>query len=399
MTMTTIKRIINISTLTLALAAITVAGCSAPEDGAQTTEDNTPTRRSVRVETLTLQPTTFEDIIELTGTVESLNDATLSAQSSGTVEYVAELGQTVSQGAVVARLDKGIAEAALSQATAQVEAAQAQLEWEEYNFARQERLAADSVISSLELQTAQTQFNRAKAQLRQSEAMQTQAEEQLKNTTVTAPFSGTIETRFVEPGEQISPGQPVVRVVNTQRVKVTVGVPERYAADVEVGTSVALDFKAYRGQQQRGTVTFAGSAINPDSRTFPIEIEVRNNDRRLKPQMIAEVYVTRNALDEVIVVPRSAVIRDEEGTSVFVVTNESGVPTATRKLIALGPAYGGRVTIDSGVAAGDEVVVLGQTGVTDGDAVNVVEQYTMLNEQGVPVKTATPDTDVVPASL
>jgi membrane fusion protein (multidrug efflux system) len=62
----------------------------------------------------------------------------------------------------------------------------------------------------------------------------------------------------------------VVRVVNTSNVKVAVGVPERYAGDIEVGTSVQIDFQAYRGETRRGRVTFAGSAINPESRTFPI---------------------------------------------------------------------------------------------------------------------------------
>ena len=147
-----------------------------------------------------------------------------------------------------------------------------------------------------------------------------------------------------------------------------------------------LDFKAYRGKTQQGRVSFAGNAINPTNRTFPVEVEVDNPDGRLKPEMIAEVYVSRESLDNVLVVPRAAVLRDEAGTSVFVVTQQDGIATASRHSVTLGPAYAGQVIVESGLEAGAEVVVLGQTTVTEGDAVEVVERYTRLDNAGVPIK-------------
>ena len=94
----------------------------------------------------------------------------------------------------------------------------------------------------------------------------------------------------------------------------------------------------------------------------------------------------RERLDEVLVVPRAAVLRDEEGTSVFVVNQHDGVPTANRLAVTLGAAYAGSTIIESGLEAGTEVIVLGQTTVTQGDAVEVVERYTRLDEAGIPIK-------------
>ncbi|MCH8961315.1 MAG: efflux RND transporter periplasmic adaptor subunit [Bacteroidetes bacterium] len=380
---------INTGLLTLTLLALAVAGCAGADgsDGTATaTDEDGVARRSVRIETLVLQPTTFEDVIELTGTVESLNDATLSAQSAGTVEYLAPLGLRVAQGAVIARIDQGLVKAGLQQTEAQVENAQASLELAQDNYNRQEPLYRDSIISALEFQNVRAQLNQAQAALRQADALRTQAQEQLDNTVIRAPSSGTVEAHAVERGEQVTPGMPVIRVVDVQRVKVTVGVPERYAGDIEVGTPVQLDFRAYRGQVRQGRVTFAGNAINPMNRTFPVEIEVDNAGSKLKPEMIVEVYISRERLDEVLVVPRAAVLRDEQGTSVFVVSQQDGVPTASRLAVTLGAAYAGSTIIESGLEAGAEVIILGQTTVTEGDAVEIVERYTRLDEAGIPVK-------------
>ncbi len=383
------KRTIDAGLLTLTLLALAVAGCAGADgsDGTATaTDEDGVARRSVRIETLVLKPTTFEDVIELTGTVESLNDVTLSAQSAGTVEDLAPLGRRVAQGAVIARIDQGLMKAAFQQTEAQLENAQASLELAQDNYNRQEPLYRDSIISALEFQNVRAQLNQAKAAFRQADALRAQAQEQLDNTILRAPASGTIEAHAVERGEQVMPGMPVIRIVDVRRVKVTVGVPERYAGDIEVGTPVQLDFRTYRDQIREGRVTFAGNAINPTNRTFPVEIEVDNAGGKLKPEMIVEVYISRERLDEVLVVPRAAVLRDEEGTSVFVVSQHDGVPTANRLAVTLGAAYAGSTIIESGLEAGAEVIVLGQTTVTQGDAVEVVERYTRLDEAGIPVK-------------
>lgn len=370
----------------LALAALVVAGCGGADGASEARDENgTPAQRSVRVETLLLQPTDFEDVVELTGTVEALDDARLSAQASGTVEYLAALGQRVGRGAAVARLDQGLVRAAVQQAEALVESAQAQFELAEDNLQRNEPLYQDSIISAIEFQSVRAQYNQARAGLRQAQAGLAQAREQFSNTVVTAPFGGVVEAHFVERGEQVAPGMAVARVVSTGRVRVNAGVPERYAADIEMGTPVLLDFKAYSGGPERGRVTFVGSAIDPQSRTFPVEIEIPNPDGTLKPEMIVEVFITRSQLANVLVIPRSAVLRDETGNSVFVAAERDGRPVAERRYVTLGPSYSGRVLVESGLETGDRVLVLGQTNVTEGDAVEVVEQYRSIDAAGVPL--------------
>ena len=381
------KRITRIPHPGLAALLVTLllAGC-AGSDGASEPGEAAREEDRTRVEAIRAEPTTFEDLIELTGTVEALNDATLSAQTAGTVEDLVPLGTRVGEGATVAQLDPDAPEAQYRQAVAQEEAAQAQFELAQDNFERLEPLYRDSVISAQEFQNVKAQRNSARAQLAQAEAGVAQAQEQRGNTAVSTPFAGTVEEHFVEEGEQVTPGAPVARVVNTRQVKVVAGVPERYATDLERGTPVELAFRMYGGEPQRGRVTFVGSAINPQSRTFPIEVELNNPGGRLKPQMTTKMFVTREVLDGVLAVPLGAIVRDERGPSLYVVREDSAGAVAERQPVRLGSSSGGLTVIEEGLEAGDRVIASGAATVSEGDRVEVVETQDVQDiEQDEPV--------------
>ncbi|SHK20711.1 efflux RND transporter periplasmic adaptor subunit [Rhodothermus profundi] len=365
-------------TLLASLVLVGLNGC-APPDNVASTSDNTAlaaAKRRVRVELLELRPARFVDWIEVTGTVEAEHDATLSAQASGTVEYLAPLGSQVAAGAVLARLDQTLARAALKQAEAQLASARAAYELALDNFRRQEPLFRDSIISALEFENVRTQRDQAAAQLRLAEAAVEQARKQLAHTVIQAPFAGTVEAHFVDVGEQIAMGQPVLRLVNLHRVKVRAGVPERYARDIRVGTPVALHFQAYGLPARQATVSFVGNTIDPANRTFPIEVHLDNPDGQLKPEMVVRVRLARQVLDHVAVIPLPAVLRDETGTSVFVADTTADGLVARQRYITLGPSAEGLVVVTQGLRFGERVVVLGQNDLSDGDLLEVLQTYT-----------------------
>ena len=362
------------------LAALFIfAGCAQPEAADSSAEESAAieaaaneTRRQVRVETIIVQPASFEDVIELTGTVEANNDATVSAQIAGTIKYRVPRGTYIGRGSRIAQVDSMMIYTSYMQGRAQMDLAQAQYDLAEDTYSRQEPLFQDSIISALEFETVRAQYNQAAAQLSQAQAMVAQYQEQLDYTRISAPFSGTVETYFAEIGEQVAPGSPIVRVVNTRQVKIVAGVPERYANEIEKGTPVRVAFDTYGNFERTGTVSFVGKAINKGNRTFPVEILLDNSDEALKPEMVASLFLTRDEVENVLVVPQDAVPLDEEGNSVFVIVDRDGVPTAERRRIELGPSYAGQVVVESGLSAGEEVVINGQYNLTEGDAVEVV---------------------------
>lgn len=351
-----------------------LAACSAPDSQEPSTaavDPAAPTRRVVRVETIRVEPSAFEDVIQLTGTVEAPNDATLSAQTGGTLDSIVPLGRFVKSGDVVAVLDADLIQATLEQARASLEAARAQENLAAGLLRRQEALYRDSIVSDLEFENVRTQSLQAQAERARAEAFVHQAEKQLDNTRVRAPFDGTVEERFAEKGEQVMPGSPVARIVNTSSIRVAAGVPERYATNVREGNTATVSFQAYGSDERQGRIRFASRVIDPGSRSFRIEIDLANPDGRLKPAMIANVRIVRERLEDRIVVPQTSILSDESSQSLFVVVAGPNGPQAERRTVILGPSYGGRVVIESGLAAGDEVVVVGQTNVTEGDAVEV----------------------------
>ncbi|HET6568991.1 MAG TPA: efflux RND transporter periplasmic adaptor subunit, partial [Rhodothermales bacterium] len=341
----------NIALPGLIALMLVAAGCSA-SDNAENKEAATsdaPSSHAVRVETLVLQPRHFEDIVELTGVVEADDDAILSAQTAGTVVGLVERGQNVRAGQVVAQLDPSIARASVKQAEASVSAAQAQYDLALDNLKRQQPLYKDSVISAVEFENVRAQYNQAQAQLSQAGAVLAQTHQQLQNTSVTTPFSGVVEDRLIEKGEQVMPGKEILRVVNTSTVKVTAGVPDRYAGDIVEGTPVQIDFTASGAGIRNGKVTFVGAAIDPQTRTFPIEVALDNRNGQLKPQMIARVHVARARLDSALVVPSTALIHDPTGNSVFVAARDGDTVHARRQEVSVGSDYNGHAVIEAGL--------------------------------------------------
>jgi len=345
------------------LLAGTVAfagGCSNGEASDENTSDDGRAPQASQVETLVLQPTSFTDIIEVTGSIEALDDATLSAQTAGTVTMLADRGARIAEGKPVARIDADQAQAALEQARARYELAQDR-------FERQQPLYRDSIISALEFEQVRSERNQAKAALQQ-------AKKRLSNTRVDAPFTGTVEERFVEAGEQVAPSVQVARLVNTRRVRVTAGLPERYANDVQEGRPIQIDARQYGAGVRTAEVTFAGNTIDPNSRTFPIEATVPNREGILKPEMSVTLRVTRTTMDDAIVIPRTAVVRDETGTHAYIVERSDTTAVARNRDLTLGPSTGGQIVVESGLAADDELITVGQDDVSPGAPVEVTEQ-------------------------
>ena len=355
--------------LALSIGISACGGASAetdqPEAAAQSNE------RIVKVNTYQLSLSTFEDIIPLTGVLAAPQDASLSAQTAGTVTEIVEVGHSVSKGDVIARLDDRIIRAALDQAKATRASFASSANLAEDLFKRQEPLFRDSIVSAIEFENVRAQVNQAKAALAQADAAVSGAEQQLENTYVRAPFSGTVEMRMAEKGEQVVPGSPIARIVDTSSLKIQAGVPERYAADVRVGSKVMVSFKAYGGDLVASKISMVGNVIDPKSRSFMIELNISNDGRKLKPEMIVDVLITRRILTDQIVLPQTAIIRDENGESVYIVYNSASGPVAKQVSITTGASFGGKTVVSSGLVAGQQVITVGQTMVTDLDRVEI----------------------------
>jgi membrane fusion protein, multidrug efflux system len=327
-------------------------------------------QRVINVEVQPLEPQAFQEVIRITGTVLANQDVTLSAQESGVVrELLVPRGAVVREGDPLVRIDDAILRSQVREAEAR--AALARETWE-----RRQRLFEEDRVG------AELAYLEARYQAEQAEAQLATLQERMAHTVIRAPIDGVVDERLVEVGTMVAAGTPVMRMVQIDPVKVTGGVPERFAEDVRPGASARVSFDVMRGEVFEAQVRFVGSTVNPRNRTFEVELTLPNPGRVIKPEMVANLELTRRDLDDAIVIPQNALVRVEEGFVAFVVEEEGGVPVARVRSVRLGPTQRNLVVVEEGLDPGDRLIVVGQNQVANGDRIHVVAERAPAAERG-----------------
>lgn len=345
------------------VAGAAVIGCG-PASQASEADGGNEFAKVVNVEVSSVALTDFTSYIHLTGEVEALNDVTISAEESGVIErFFLEKGEYVRRGTPIAKIDDRTLKA-------QVEESEAAAQLAAERFERQRQLWEDEQIGS------EIAFLEAKYQAKLQSARHQLLETRLERTIVKSPISGIFDARYVDMGEMVAPGTQVARVVEVDRVKITGGVPERFADVVLVGDSARIGFELVGGETM-GLISYVGSTVDARNRTFPIEVVIENPGRVIKPKMVANLLVASHHLQDVVVVPQDALQRTEDGYEVFVIVERDGGGLFSEsRAVRLGPSYANSTVVTDGLSVGDRLIVRGQQLVEAGDRVRIVNGQT-----------------------
>lgn len=351
------------SSYRVGVAALTAfaVGCGGSAEAGSSDEDQAAdTRRVINVETSLVEPQDFVELINLTGVVLAEKDVTVAAEEAGVIrEILVEKGTRVRAGQGILKIDDAILISQVDEARA--EALLAQETWE-----RRRRLYEEDQVGS------ELAFLEARAVSDQAAARLAAMEERLSRTVVRAPFSGILDDRLVELGAMVSPGTSVARIVQLDPVKIVAGVPERFARDIASGAMATVGFDVIEGEAFEGDITYVGSTVNANNRTFRVELHMSNPGGFVKPQMVANLQIVRRTVQDALVVPQEALVRVEGGYVVFVVDGEGDDASAAVRSVEVGPTQRNVVVIEEGLSAGERLIVVGQQRVADGDRVNVV---------------------------
>lgn len=356
--MTVHKRTLLASTL---LAVMTACGSAEAGDteGAEGAEGEQFVRM-INVETSPIAAQRFVEEIRLTSVAMANQDVMIEAEESGVIrELFFDRGDRVQAGEAIAKIDDRILRADVDRARAVSELASQT--WE-----RRRRLWEEQQVGS------ELAYLEARFAAEQAAASLAGLEERLARTMIRAPFTGILDERHVDVGATVGPGKTVARIVDLDPIKIFGGVPERYADDLAVGDDTQMSFEALGGQTFSAPIRYLGATINPQNRTFPIEVQVPNGDGAIKPQMVANMSVSRRQLEEAIVVPQDALVRVEGGFVVFVAVERPEGMVAEVRDVVLGPSRRNLVVLEEGVTPGEELIVVGQRSVANGDRVNIV---------------------------
>lgn len=307
--------------------------------------------------------TLFNHYIELQGNVTTKENIVVNAEHSGTLQkvFVTE-GQKVNKGQVLAKIDDGGLEAQLAQLKAQSNLAKT-------TFERQKRLWDQNIGSEMQFLQAETQYESNKNAV-------AQLEKQLSKAVVIAPFNGTIENISSEQGSNISVGTPILRIVSLNDMYIETEVPEKYLPSIEKGTEVKAIFPVL-GEKVDTEIRQVSNYINPSNRTFKIEIDVPNQDHKIKPNLTAKVIINDYTNDSTYLVPQSIITENSDGQQyLYVASNvqEDGEAEVHQAIVKTGKTQGSLVEILEGIKTGDLLIKEGARSVQEGQKVKILKQ-------------------------
>lgn len=328
--------------LPLAIIFFVIAGCSGKS---AVTEEKTDTTQLVKVQAVSMQP--VDQVKEFSGSIEAFVKNSISSPMAQRIDKImVEVGDKVQKGQLLVQMDRS------SYAQANI-----QLENLKVDFARIEALYKSGGASK-------QQYDQMKAQI---DVMEQSVKNLDENTKLLSPISGVVAARNFDNGD-VAGGQPILQVMQINPVKLRINISEEYFPRVKQGMPVEILADVYSDEVFHGKISLIYPTIDPTTRTFTAEVNIDNNNTKIRPGMFARARVNFGAMER-IVIPDKAVVK-QQGTNdkyTFVLNGDK----VNYVQIELGERNGTTYEVLSGLNAGDQVVVAGSTRLVDQTKVKV----------------------------
>ncbi len=327
---------------------------------------NQATGKLVVTAVLTAQP--FNHYIDLQGKIESESISYVTARGGGgqVKGIFVKRGDVVPKGKLLLKLDDAIQRQALIAAEQGLQTLKTQLSFANTLLQKQKNLWEQNIGTEVQLISAKNNVELLENQLKTAQEQVKISKEQLLFTSVYSDVDGVAEEVNVRVGELfVGPGQ--IKIVNTNRLKVTAEVPENYSQRVKTGTKLNINLPDLQKSIQ-ASISVVGKIINPNSRSFFIEAKVAA-DKDLRPNQIALVQILDYTASNAIAIPVNTLQNDETGKYVMVASNEKGKLIARKRMVTVGEFYKDQLEIKTGLQAGDQIVTEGFQSLYDGQLI------------------------------
>lgn len=324
--------------------------------------DNTPANDKLELVTvIKLEGTEFKHYVEAQGKTYSEDNVMVTTDMGGLVKavYVTE-GQYVTKGQTLIQLDNAVISNQLAELQTGISLAKEVYE-------KRKRLWEQNIGSEIEFLQAQNNYN---SLLDKKATIQTQ----LGKASIKAPINGYIETINLKLGEMASPGAPACQVVNNKKMEIRVDLPENYLGVAKKGNEILVEIPALN-LERKATIKSVGQTVNSYNRSFQVIATIDNNDNQLKPNMLAKVKLTDEAIKDAIVLPTNLLQEASSGYFVYLAVKDSvsNDYVAHKQYIEVGDSYGGKIVVKSGIQSGDVVIDKGFRNVLEGQIIKVQE--------------------------
>ncbi len=316
-------------------------------------------KKLVNAVLLELQPRPIEDAINLPGTVEAWTRLELMAKVNGAiVEVKVKEGDQVKAGQVLAQIEADDYRIALEAARAAHTLAKA-------DFERGRTMHQTKVIPTASLESTASRLQTAAAELERAQL-------QLSRCTITAPMDGVVKRLDAKVGLYLGVGDPLAELLQIDRVKAVVGIPESDVDAVRKIGQVDLTLRALAGRQVTGRTHYLAPAPDSNAFLYRLELALDNPGHDILPGMFFHARIVKRRIDGALAVPLYSIISRGEEQFVFVAEGEA----VRKQPVRLGVIEGWQVQITEGLKAGDRVLLEGQREVEEGQRIKVVKTVT-----------------------
>lgn len=356
----TVARICGVLTVALFFGACTKQPATAPQP-----------EPGLTVTTTTLQEQELDQVLVASGSVGAWQDMALGVELSDlrVAKVLVEVGDRVRAGQVLLRLDARTLEVQARQADAGVAQARASLDLAAANLSRGERLVGEGLISSRDADELRARVTTAQAELTTAEADRDAARLRLEFATLRAPDDGVISARSVQPGQVVSSGAELLRLIRRGRLEWRAELAEADLSRVRAGAVVEVS--GPRGERVSGRVRAVSPAVDPLTRVGMLYADLPQPGT-LRAGMFAEGRILLGRV-KAAVLPREAIVYRDGIPYVFVArvssASDGGTFSVEQRRIGVGLQEGSLSEVREGIAAGERVVVRGAGFLSDGDLV------------------------------
>ena len=318
-------------------------------------------RTSVPVTVAPVVRASFADSVDAIGTARAHESVTITAKVTDKISSINFAdGDRVEKGALLVELTNDEQAAQLGEAKADLKDARAQLQ-------RLEDLARQGTVSAAQLDEARARFAIASSRLEGIVA-------RLRDRVIRAPFAGVLGFRQVSPGTLVTPGTAITTLDDVSVLKLDFQVPELFIGAIDIGDPVTAFTPAYRELAFSGAVTGIGSRVDEVTRSVTVRAVLPNDQGRLRPGMLLTVRLVTDQR-EALAVPESAVVPADTAAYVYVIGSDD---VAERRSVKIGVRSNDLIEIDSGLAQGERVAVLGLVKLRDGVKVDVSDATSVV---------------------
>jgi membrane fusion protein (multidrug efflux system) len=316
----------------------------------------------VNVVVLPLKPTTITDRINLPGSIEPWTRLQLKSKLNGTItEVLVREGDEVQKGDVLARMEAKDYKIALNRAEAAYRLAKS-------DYERDKSIYDKGVIPTSAMDANKTKMQTAQADYENASLL-------YSRTTITSPMTGVIRRMYAKIGLQLSVGDPLAEILEIDRLKGVIGIPESDVTAVRKLNRVNITIQALNNREISAGIHFLSPSPETVARIYNLELEIDNKKGEIFPGMFIRADIIKESVKETLAIPFYSVIsRNDEQ---FVYVEEDG--TARKRVVTLGIMEKWMIQITHGLQAGDMLVVEGHRDVEDGQKVKVV--HTILNPE------------------